>query len=181
VAGPSAQPQRFRIVSDTQNRGPQQQQGRWVTRPQPQQQQAPNRTQFPAQRNNQQQQQYRQANDNRRFTCGNTGHYAKNCPRNQQRQGQNNNQNQGKRQKVQVRQGRLNFTTMTDIPDGAPVMTGIFSVLNLFFLILVHHIVLSVPDLVPNVSYLSIIPMGVLQFQHREVGLPPTKSTRMCL
>jgi hypothetical protein len=33
VAGPSAQPQRFRIVSDTQNRGPQQQQGRWVIRP----------------------------------------------------------------------------------------------------------------------------------------------------
>jgi hypothetical protein len=52
VAGPSAQPQRFRIVSDTQNRGPQQQQGRWVIRPQ-QQQQAPNRTQFPAQRSNQ--------------------------------------------------------------------------------------------------------------------------------
>jgi hypothetical protein len=34
VAGPSAQPQRFRIVSDTQNRGTQQQQGRWVIRPQ---------------------------------------------------------------------------------------------------------------------------------------------------
>jgi hypothetical protein len=100
-----------------------------VIRPQ-QQQQAPNRTQFPAQRNNQQQQQYRQANDNRCFTCGNTEHYAKNCPRNQQRQGQNANQNQGKRQKVQVRQGRLNFTTMADIPEGAPVMTGIFSVLN---------------------------------------------------
>jgi hypothetical protein len=29
-----------------------------------------------------------------------------------------------------VRQGRLNFTTMTDIPEGAPVMTGIFIVLN---------------------------------------------------
>jgi hypothetical protein len=129
VAGPSAQPQRFRIVSDTQNRGPQQQQGRWVIRPQ-QQQQAPNRTQFPAQRNNQQQQQYRQANDNRCFTCGNTEHYVKNCPRNQQRQGQNVNQNQGKRQKVQVRQGKLNFTTMADIPEGAPVMTGIFTVLN---------------------------------------------------
>jgi hypothetical protein len=82
VAGPSAQPHRFRIVSDTQNIGPQQQQGRWVIRPHQQQQQAPNRTQFPAQRNNQQQQQYRQANDNRCFTCGNTGHYAKNCPRN---------------------------------------------------------------------------------------------------
>jgi hypothetical protein len=41
MAGPSAQPQRFRVVCDTQNRGPQQQQGRWVIRPQ-QQQQAPN-------------------------------------------------------------------------------------------------------------------------------------------
>jgi hypothetical protein len=42
MAGPSAQPQRFRIVSDTQSRGPQQQ-GRWVIRPQ-QQQQTPNRS-----------------------------------------------------------------------------------------------------------------------------------------
>jgi hypothetical protein len=63
IAGPSAQPQRFRIVSDTQNRGPQQHQGRWVIRPL-QQQQAPNRSQPPVQRNNQPQQQYRQANDN---------------------------------------------------------------------------------------------------------------------
>jgi hypothetical protein len=31
---------------------------------------------------------------------------------------------------VQVRQGRLNFTTMADIPEEAPVVTGIFSVLN---------------------------------------------------
>jgi hypothetical protein len=29
---------------------------------------------------------------------------------------------------MQVRQGRLNFTTMVDIPEGAPVMIGIFSV-----------------------------------------------------
>jgi hypothetical protein len=55
VAGPSAQPQRFTIVSDTQSRGPQQQQGRWVIQPQ-QQHQAPNCTQFPVQRNNQPQQ-----------------------------------------------------------------------------------------------------------------------------
>jgi hypothetical protein len=101
-----------------------------VIRPQ-QQQQTPNRSQPPVQRNNNQpQQQYRQANDSTYFTCGSTGHYAKNCPKNQQRQGQNSNQNQGKRQKVQVRQGRLNFTTLADIPEGALVMTGIFSVLN---------------------------------------------------
>jgi hypothetical protein len=31
---------------------------------------------------------------------------------------------------VQVRQGRLNFTTLADIPEGAPVMISIFSVLN---------------------------------------------------
>jgi hypothetical protein len=31
---------------------------------------------------------------------------------------------------MQVRQGRLNFTTVADILEGAPVMTGIFSVLN---------------------------------------------------
>jgi hypothetical protein len=55
---------------------------------------------------------------------------------NRQRQGQNSNQNQGKRQRVQVMQGRLNFTMLADIPEGAPVMTGIFSVLNFpaFFL-----------------------------------------------
>jgi hypothetical protein len=98
--------------------------------------------------------------------------------------GQNSNQNQGKRQKVQVRQGRLNFTTMTDILEGAPVMTGIFSVLNyptIIILILVHDIVLSVQNLVPNASYLSITPMGVLQFQHPEAGLPPIKSIGRCL
>jgi hypothetical protein len=31
---------------------------------------------------------------------------------------------------VQVRQGRLSFTTLADIPEGALVMTGIFSVSN---------------------------------------------------
>jgi hypothetical protein len=101
-----------------------------VIRPQ-QQQQAPNRSQPLAPRNsNQPQQQYRQGNDNRCFTCGSTGYYAKNCSKNQQRQGQIANQNQGKRQRVQVRQGRLNFTTLADIREGAPIMTGIFSVFN---------------------------------------------------
>jgi hypothetical protein len=31
---------------------------------------------------------------------------------------------------VQFRQGQLNFTTLEELPEGAPVMTGIFSVFN---------------------------------------------------
>jgi hypothetical protein len=29
---------------------------------------------------------------------------------------------------VQVRQGKLNFTTMSDIPEGASILTGTFSI-----------------------------------------------------
>jgi hypothetical protein len=46
---------------------------------------------------------------------------------------------------VQVKQGRLNFTTMVGIPEGATVMRVLFlSMANLlrFCLILVLHIVL---------------------------------------
>jgi hypothetical protein len=31
---------------------------------------------------------------------------------------------------VQVRQGKLNFTTLEEVPEGAPIMTGTFSVFN---------------------------------------------------
>jgi hypothetical protein len=31
---------------------------------------------------------------------------------------------------VHVQQGRVNFTTLTDLPEGAPVMTGVFSINN---------------------------------------------------
>jgi hypothetical protein len=40
------------------------------------------------------------------------------------------NQDKGKKQKVQVKQGRLNFTTLEELPKGAPVMTSTFSVFN---------------------------------------------------
>jgi hypothetical protein len=126
MAAPSAQGQRFRIVSHNQSRGFQQQAGRWVIRPPQQQQPAPNRFPAPAPRNNQppQQQQFRQGNENKCFTCGNMGHYAKNCPRNQQMPAPS--QDKGRKQKVQVRQGKLNFTTLEEVPEGAPIMTGIF-------------------------------------------------------
>jgi hypothetical protein len=57
-------------------------------------------------------------------------HYAKNCPRNQQRQMPAPSQDKGRKQKVQVRQGKLNFTTLEELPKGAPIMTSTFSVLN---------------------------------------------------
>jgi hypothetical protein len=132
TAAPSAQTQRFRIVSHNQSRGFQQQAGRWVIRPPQQQQPAPTRFPALAPRKNQPspQQQFRQGNGNKCFTWGNVGHYAKNCPRNQQRQMPAPNQDKGRKQKVQVRQGKLNFTTLEELPEGAPIMNGIFSVFN---------------------------------------------------
>jgi hypothetical protein len=64
------------------------------------------------------------------------GHYAKNCPRNQLRQMPAPNQDRGRKKKVHVRQGKLNFTTLEELPEGAPIMTGIFSVFNQTALIL---------------------------------------------
>jgi hypothetical protein len=40
------------------------------------------------------------------------------------------NQEKGRKQKVQVRQGKLNFTTLKELPKGAPIMTGTFSVFH---------------------------------------------------
>jgi hypothetical protein len=54
---------------------------------------------------------------------------------------------------MQVRQGRVNFTTLSELPEGAPVMTGTFTLtitLLLYFLILVQPIVLSVQGLGPK-------------------------------
>jgi hypothetical protein len=132
MAAPSAQAQRFKIVSHNQSRGFQQQAGRWVIRPPQQHHPAPTHFPAPAPRNNQppQQQQFRQGNGNKCFTCGNVGHYAKNCPRNQQRQMPAPNKDNERKQKIQVRQGKLNFTTLEEVPEGAPIMTGIFSVYN---------------------------------------------------
>ena len=66
------------------------------------------------------------------FTCGSPVHFARNCPRNQKSaQGQNSNQNnqgKGKKQVMQVRQGKINFTTLAELPEGAPIMTGTFSI-----------------------------------------------------
>ena len=70
--------------------------------------------------------------DNCCFICGSFAHFARACPRNQKpAQGQNskqNNQGKGKKQVMQVRQGKSNFTTLAELPEGAPIMTGTFSI-----------------------------------------------------
>jgi hypothetical protein len=53
---------------------------------------------------------------------------------------------------------------LVNIPEGAPVMTGIFSILNfpaVIFSILVHHTASSVQNLVPSVSYLFTTQRGL--------------------
>lgn len=99
----------------------------------PQRQQVANCFLAPAPRNNQPQQppqQFRQWTKNRCYPCGNIGHYTKDCLRNQPRPKPIVASDKGKKQKVQVKQGRLNFTNLEDLPEGAPIMTSIFFVLN---------------------------------------------------
>jgi hypothetical protein len=73
--------------------------------------------------------------DRRCSNCGQPRHYISDCPK--PKQIKPNPPNQGARNKpatpakkpmVQVRQGKLNFTTMSDIPKGASVLTGTFSI-----------------------------------------------------
>jgi hypothetical protein len=70
--------------------------------------------------------------NHRYYNCGQPGHYINDCPKpkpNKQGEGLGFRQgNQGKKPVVQVKQGKLKFTTMVDIPEGAAVLTGTFSI-----------------------------------------------------
>jgi hypothetical protein len=77
----------------------------------------------------------RNIGDHRCFNCGQPRHYISDCSK--PKQNKPNPQNQGagnkpatptKKPMVQVRQGKQNFTTMSDIPEGASVLMGTFSI-----------------------------------------------------
>ena len=133
---PSPPAQRFRMVPPQAPSQPQQS-GRWVARPPPAaaprfpgfQPQAPQPTLPPPPH---------PATGNRCFACGDVGHFTKDCPKNQSpRPGQSNaTLNKGKRPKVQVRHGRLNFTRAAELPEGTPIMTGTFLIHSFSALVL---------------------------------------------
>jgi hypothetical protein len=79
------------------------------------------------------------SSERRCFKCGEPGHFAKACLQpcqtNRQHQITQPNQrqvskpiNKGKKKIAQARKGRLIFTSVGDIPKGAPVMMGTFSI-----------------------------------------------------
>jgi hypothetical protein len=139
--GPSsAQPPRYRLVQNTSPRAlpRNNQSGRWVARP-PQQSRF-NRPAVPQPQQQQQQlglrlnfPQFNQENNNNHcFNCGSSLHFIKNCPHPRKSfQGQISNprsKGKDKKQTIQVRQGRVNFTTLSELPKGAPIMTGTFTI-----------------------------------------------------
>jgi hypothetical protein len=138
-AGPSsAQSPRYRVVSNTPPRAPQRSAptGRLVFRP-PQQQgrfrppMPPQQAQQSGPRPNNQQVPQKGSNY-RCYNCGSADHFIRDCPRpkkpNQGQSSTQGNQNKGKKPVMQVRQGRINFTTLAELPDGAPIMSGTFSI-----------------------------------------------------
>jgi hypothetical protein len=138
--GPTtSQPSRYRLVPSTAPRAPPRSNlpGRWVARPpqqarfnrpptpqfQQQPQQGPRPNFPPANQGN---------NNYRCFNCGSPSRFIKDCPQPRKSfQGQTSSptsKSKSKRQVVQVRQGRVNLTTLSELPEGTPIMMGIFSI-----------------------------------------------------
>jgi hypothetical protein len=80
-------------------------------------------------------------------------HFVKDCPQprktfpGQASNSNSNSRNKGKRQVMQVRQGRVNFTTLSELPEGAPVMMSTFT--------LHHHTAIILFDSGATHSFIS--------------------------
>ena len=124
---------RYRLVQNATSQASQKapQQGRWIARPPQQESNArPPTPQQNGPRPNPQQPLH-PSNANHCFNCGSSTHFAQECPQARQpNQGKGSNHNKNRKQTIQVRQGRINFTTIAELSEGAPVISGTFSIHN---------------------------------------------------
>ena len=65
------------------------------------------------------------------YNYGQPGHFARNCPM-PPKQGQQFGPQSQKQQVAHFKPGQVHYTTLESIPEGAPVMSGTFSVNELF-------------------------------------------------